>query len=274
MLIDLSGRAAIVTGGGKRIGKATAKRLAESGASVVIAEIDEHHGKAVADEICSDGGTAIFAKTDVSIESDIRQMTDACLKNFGRLDMLINNAHASISGNAEELDPEDWDYSFSVLLKAHYLGAKYAVGPMRLGGGGSIINLSSVLGKHPVRRRMAYTTAKAAVVQLSRQMALDFGPDRIRVNTVTPGDIKPTEHRQPRDPDFVPAGGTGVPQDIANAICFLVSDQASFITGSELIIDGGQMLPYHGQVAADTHRKETPEEYLGRRGRGHGTARS
>lgn len=246
MHVDLSNRTAIVTGAAQGIGAATARRLAASGARVLLADIQKERGLQVTASIVESGGQAEFHFTDVSREEHIRAMVARAIERFGDLHILVNNAHFEVAGSALEVSAADWDRSQAVLLRALFLGAKYAIPHMQAAGGGNIINLSSVLGHHAVRRYVTYTTAKAGVVQLSRQLAVDFGPHGIRVNTITPGAIRssPSDEGKPPHRDsavahMTPLRREGVTEDIANAICFLVSDQAAFITGAELVVDGG-----------------------------------
>ncbi|HEX6971298.1 MAG TPA: SDR family oxidoreductase [Limnochordia bacterium] len=245
MHIDLTGRAAVVTGAAQGIGAATARRLAESGAQVLIADIQDEKGKRVAASIPN----ASYVHADVGDPEQVRRMIDTAADRYGRLDILVNNAHWEVRGAATEITAEDWDRTYAVLVRALFLGAKYAIEHMRRVGGGCIVNIASVLGHQPLERYVTYTSAKAAVIQLSRQLAIDYGPDGIRVVTVSPGTII-TDERYAVEPDresisarLMPLRRNGRPIDIANAICFLVSEQASYITGAELIVDGGLTLP-------------------------------
>ena len=246
MLIDLTGRVAVITGAAQGIGAGTARRLAASGASVVVADIQEARGREVVAAIKHAGGVASFVYADVSEERQIEAMVDAAVAHYGRLDILVNNAHFEVHGSATEISAEDWDRSYAVLVRALFLGAKYVIPHLRAQGGGSIVNIASVLGRHAKTRYVTYTSAKAAVAQLSRQLALDYGPDAIRVNTVTPGVV--LTESEPSSSDAVlnttPLRRAGLPADIANAVCFLVSDQADFITGADLLVDGGITVPF------------------------------
>ena len=249
---------AVVTGAAQGIGAATARVLAGSGARVLVTDIQDARGQGVAAVIQAEGGVAAYLHADVSVEADIRGMVDAAVRLWGRLDILVNNAHFEVHGSALELSAEDWDRSYAVLVRALFLGAKYAVPHLRAAGGGSIINLASVLGRQPTRRYATYTSAKAAVPQLSRQLALDFGPDGIRVNTVTPGTIDTGRDEVPDRESLAarlhPLRRTGVPGDVAAAICFLASDQASFITGADLLVDGGSTIPFYWEPVAGARR--------------------
>lgn len=256
MRIDLTGRAAIVTGAAQGIGRATAKLLASLGARVLVADIQDERGETVARDITDKGGIAIYRHTNVSRTSDIREMVDACVEQFGRVDILINNAHFEVRGSCTDITEDDWDASFAVLLRALFSGCKYAIPHMLRQGGGNIVNLASVLGVNPTPEYVTYTTAKAGVIQFSRQLAVDYSPHGIRVNTILPGAIDTNENPTPAGIDrgrfhalLHPVRRTGKPEDIAHAIAFLVSDYATFITGAHLTVDGGMNVAYVGSVA-------------------------
>jgi NAD(P)-dependent dehydrogenase (short-subunit alcohol dehydrogenase family) len=180
-------------------------------------------------------------------------MIDTAVAGFGRLDILVNNAHWEKRGTVLELEEADWDRSFAVLLKAHYLACKFAIPHMRAVGGGSIINIASVHAFHVSDAYVTYQTAKAGVVHFTRQVAWDFGPDGIRCNCICPGDIPlPSEvAAHASDPEFLDERTMlkaikriGHPQDIARAALFLVSDLADWITGQALTVDGGEFLTF------------------------------
>ena len=201
------------------------------------------------------GGTAAFVHADVGRSDDIRAMVAAAVERFGRLDMLVNNAHWEKHGTVEELDEPDWDRSFDVLLKALYLGCKYAIPEMRKVGGGAIINIASVHAYSVSDRYVTYETAKAGVVHFTRQVAWDFGPERIRCNCICPGDIPlPSDiEAHAGDPGFLEERTLlkaikrpGHPRDIARAALFLVSDLAEWITGQALTVDGGEFMTLPG----------------------------
>jgi NAD(P)-dependent dehydrogenase (short-subunit alcohol dehydrogenase family) len=250
MNIDLTSKVAIVTGAAQGIGLGIAKRLAASGAKVLLSDIQQEKGQAVAQNI----EHASFIHADVSQEDDIKQLIETAVERYGRLDILVNNAWAGKAVSATELGSSEWDHGYAVLVKALYLTSKYAIPPMKRAGGGSIINISSILAHRPKLQHVIYSSAKGAVLHLTRQLAVDYAPDNIRVNSVTPGDIRT---RPPEDdvPDTTsldalisPIRRSGKPSDIANAVCFLVSEQASFVTGAELVVDGGLMLPFVDDV--------------------------
>ena len=248
----LTGQVAIVTGGGTGIGGATARRLAEEGARVLIADIDTQLANENVDRIKSAGGTAEVLQADAGSHADIKAMVDKAVALWGGVNILVNNAYspsgADTAGGATEISEEAWDRGMAVLVKSMFLGAKYAVPIMRQAGGGSIVNLSSVHGLLTAPKSLIYEAGKFAVIGVTKQMACDYGPDNIRVNAICPGHIV-TERMQQRWDDN-PAGleffaqqyplrRTGKPVDIANAIVFLCSDEASFITGHALVVDGG-----------------------------------
>lgn len=251
---NFEGQVAIVTGGATGIGGATARVLASRGAKVLIADIDEETAAANVQRINDANGMAAAIRTDVSKAEDSRRMVDDAVARWGRLDILVQNAFgvvtmpAGFQGGAEDVEEEAWDYGTSVLAKALYLGAKYAVPVMREGGGGNIVNLASVHSLLQAPGWLIYEAGKAAVVGMTRQMATEYGPDGIRVNCVCPGHIVTEGLEKMWEPnpaglafysDMYPLRRTGVPDDIAKAIAFLCSDDASFVTGHALVVDGG-----------------------------------
>ena len=248
----LTDRVAIVTGGAQGIGGATARRLAEEGARILIADIDLPTAEKNVERIRSAGNEADAVLTDVSKSSDVESAVQAAVGRWGRLDILFNSAFdvlTASSGGAVELPEERWDRDMAVMVKGIFLGAKYAVPEMRKVGGGSIVNVSSVHGVLGAPGLLVYETAKHAVIGATRQMATEFGPDGIRVNAVLPGHML-TERLidtmwkdNPSGLEFFkdqyPLRDVGRAEDIANAVLFLCSDEASFITGHPLAVDGG-----------------------------------
>ena len=250
-MTKFTGRAAIVTGGAAGIGGATARLLAEQGASVLIADINLAAAEANADNIRGAGNVAEAIAADVASHDDIAAMVQSAVERWGRLDILVNNAYSPTDesdGDALSVSERAWDAGMATLVKAHFLATKYAVPHMRASGGGSIVNISSVHGLLMSPRKLIYEAGKSAVIGITKQMAIDFGPDGIRVNAICPGHIV-TERQQERwdeNPsglryfeDQYPLRRTGLPSDIANAVAFLCSDEASFITGHALVVDGG-----------------------------------
>jgi NAD(P)-dependent dehydrogenase (short-subunit alcohol dehydrogenase family) len=275
------GQVAIITGGALGIGGATARKLASEGASVFIADIDDAAAAANVKTIQQAGGTAAASHVDVSQSADIARMVNEAVDLYGRLDILVQNAFGVISGvsviqgTALTVDEDGWDYGIDVLLKALYLGPKNAIPHMRATGGGNIINLASVHSFLQESGMLVYEAAKAGVVGMTRQMAIDFGPDGIRVNAIAPGHIvgeglakmweeNPTGHAF--FANQYPVRRTGVPDDIANGIAFLCSDDASFITGHTLAIDGGltiQLQEMFGARQAEYIRQHPETELPG-----------
>ena len=242
----VAGKAAIVTGGASGIGRATARILAREGAAVCIADVDADGGRQVVDEIAAEGGEAIFVRTDVGVRADVIDMFERIEEAFGRVDIVHNNAIRVRDGAATELDERDWDATLNIGLKAIFLAAKYGIPIMRKTGGGTIINTGSVHSLVSLPTCTAYDAAKAGVLGLTRTLAIDYGPD-IRVCAVLPGAIltpawngTPEEKRR-RYAQMVPAKRLGTGQDVANAVLFLASDEASFITGTALTVDGGML---------------------------------
>ena len=240
----LDGKVAIVTGAASGIGRATAARFASAGARVAIGDIDEARGAQAVDEIKAAAGTAIFTRCDVGLDSDVQRLVAATIDSFGRLDVLINNA-ADLTpyGNAQDCTLEDWNRSVAAGLTGTFLCSKYALAHM--GPGACIVNIASVGGVLPFVDQAVYVTVKGAVIQLTRSMALDFGPRGIRVNAIAPGaiDTRPVTEAQLRlQIARSPLGRKGRPEEIAAAALFLCSDEAEFITGVCLPVDGGWLL--------------------------------
>lgn len=247
----LAGQVAIVTGGAMGIGGATASRLAEEGASVLVADINAEAAQRRVAAIREAGGTAEALVADVGRHEDVRRMVEQAMSRWGTLSILVNNAYSpgeGVRGDAVEVSEEGWDRGMAVLVKSIFLAAKYAVPEMRRAGGGSIVNLSSVHGLLMAPGHLVYEAGKSAVIGLTRQMAIEYGPSGIRVNAICPGHIV-TERLAERwagNPSGLrffeqqyPVRRCGRPVDIANAIVFLCSEEASFITGHALVVDGG-----------------------------------
>lgn len=246
---------AIVTGAAHNIGRAIARRFAAEGANVLIADIQDEPGEAVAASIRSGGGEASFFHADVGTEAGNREMVAAAVARYGGLTILVNNAHWERRGSIEELSAADWDASFDVLLKAPFLASKYAVPHVRAAGGGAILNLASVHGFQVSPGYPTYETAKAALIHLTKQMALDLGGDGIRVNAIAPGAIPSDEMRaeNAHDPIWHERNilwnvleTVGRADDIAHGALYLCSSEARFVTGHTLLIDGGFLLGFKG----------------------------
>ena len=251
-MFDLSGRVAIVTGGAQGVGGGISKILAQAGAKVLIADIDIDMAKNTEELISKNSGIAKSLKIDVTSYEDLKNMIQAANDHWGRLDILINNAYAAADGQqggALEVTEERWESDIRALVTSVYAGSKYAIPLMQKTGGGSIVNISSVHGFLVAKKALTYETGKAAVIAMTKQMAVDYGSSGIRVNAICPGHIvteRIMETVWKNNPsglkffeDQYPVGRTGVPEDIGNAATFLCSDEASFITGHALPVDGG-----------------------------------
>ena len=252
-LLRLDRKVALVTGAAARIGREIASTFAGQGASVLIADVQDAAGAQATREIEAAGGTASFVHADVGRSRDIEAMVEAAVERHGRLDILVNNAHWEKHGTVVELEEADWDRSFDVLLKALYLGCKRAIPEMRRVGGGAIVNISSVHAYHVSDRYVTYQAAKAAVVHFTRQVAWDFGPERIRCNCICPGAIPTVEEHERTLADPARLSEVtllkalkrpGHPRDIARAALFLVSDLAEWVTGQALTVDGGEFMTF------------------------------
>ena len=242
----VAGKAAIVTGAASGIGEATAQVLAHEGAAVCVADVNVDGGQQVVDKIKASGGEAIFVRTNVGEATEVVEMFERTQAAFGRVDIVHNNAIWFRHGPATELEEKDWDGTLNIGLKAIFLAAKYGIPVMRKTGGGVIINTGSVHSLVSFATATAYDAAKAGVLGLTRTLAIDYGPD-IRVCAVLPGAILTplwkgvSEREQQRYANMVPAKRLGTGEDIANAVLFLASDEASFITGTALTVDGGML---------------------------------
>ena len=273
----LAGQVAIVTGGAQGIGGATARRLAEEGARVLIADVDEATAATNVATIRGAGGAAEAFRADVGKHEDVRAMVQQAVDRWGRLDILVNNAYAPLGGegrgSALEVSEAAWDRGMAVLVKSMFLAAKYAVPEMQRAGAGSIVNISSVHGLLMASNFLVYEAGKSAVIGMTRQMACDFGPLGIRVNAICPGHIV-TERMQTRWADNAsglrffeqqyPVRRCGRPVDIANAVVFLCSDEASFITGHALVVDGGLTIQLQENLGVHLahYIKEHPDAQL------------
>ncbi|HZQ99033.1 MAG TPA: glucose 1-dehydrogenase [Chloroflexota bacterium] len=244
----LAGKVALITGAAQGIGKGTALLFAKEGARVAVIDVDVPHGEETVAQIKADGGDAFFLECDVAVEANIQRMVEETVRRYGKLDVLFNNAYWNKPGTVVELDSADWDRALNVMCKAVYLGCKYAIPEMVKAGGGSIITTASVHGLLAAAKGAAYETAKAAVINLMREVAVDFGHQGIRANAICPGWIvtEKGEARVRENPESVtraehlyPAHRPGRPIDIAYGALYLASDESSFVTGTALVIDGG-----------------------------------
>ncbi len=254
----LDGKLAFVTGAAHGIGRATARRLGQEGTTVVIADIDTELGPDTAATLVEEGLAAEFVETDVADEASLRRSIDSTAERHGRIDILVNNAYWSAFGKVTELSKEDWDRSVATSLTAVFLGCKYTIPYMQRQGGGYIVNIGSIFGLVGGRNRPAYCSTKGAVVNLTRNMALDYIGDNIRVNCVCPGGVqtRPFAEGDEESPFWRgknypealnreqrslmhPIGRHGRPEEIADAIAWLVDPANKFTVGAAIVVDGG-----------------------------------
>lgn len=246
----LTGKVCIITGAARGIGATTARLFAWKGAAVVLADIKDKLGEKVADGIRSEGGQACYVHTDVTRAADAKNLAEAAVVAFGTVHVLFNNAGTAIAGKVDELSEEDWDRTFEVNVKSMFLCSKFVIPVMRKRGGGAIINQASESGLIGFPMHPAYCASKAAVINLTRSMAMGHAHENIRVNCICPGTI-PTPLYQEfmsslsnRDEvvEMIKKShplGLGTEEDIAYAALYLASDESKYMTGAPLIIDGG-----------------------------------
>ena len=248
----LESKAALITGAGSGIGRATAELFGREGAKVVVADLSVEGGEATVEAIRELGGDAIFVQADVSAASDVRKMIEATTQAYGRLDVLFNNAGLPMGATPiEEVDDDFFDRMMAVNVKSVHLGCKYAVPVMKAQGGGVILNTASTAGIRPRPGLSAYAASKGAVIALTKALALELAPFRIRVVSINPvatdtpmlpgffGTADPAEARE-RYIASIPMGRLNRPEDIAHAALFLASDEAEMVTGTAFEIDGGR----------------------------------
>jgi NAD(P)-dependent dehydrogenase (short-subunit alcohol dehydrogenase family) len=246
----LDGKVAIISGAASGMGAATARRFGKEGAKVVVADMLEDDGRKVAADIVAANGAAVFMTLDVTKEADWKRVVDDTIAQYGRVDILVNNAGISGSAVTDMLDTEAWDKLLAVNGRGVFLGTKHAVLAMKKSGGGSIVNLSSISGNTgQTMTHMGYNASKGAVRTLTKSTAVQFGADGIRANSVHPGLMPPMRTSgATADPEVrarmlkgVPLRRAGEVDEVANAILFLASDEASYVTGAELYVDGGYL---------------------------------
>ncbi len=248
---NLAGKRALVTGGASGIGRATALLLARQGVAVAVADLDEVGGRAVTQAIVDGGGQAIFTRCDVSRASDCQRAVQRAVEQWGGLDILFNNAGIIRRATVLETTEDEWDRVMAVNVKSVFLLSKYAIPVMAQAGGGVIINTASGWGLVGGREAASYCASKGAVVNLTRALALDHGPQNIRVNCICPGDTDTPMLRSEAqqlgeaEQDFMagaadrPLRRVGTPEDIAQAVLYLAGDASAFVTGASLVVDGG-----------------------------------
>ncbi len=274
-----TGKAAVVTGAASGICKATALRLAAEGAMVIAADVDEAGGEALAG---ASDGRIVFRRTDVCQVEDIQALMDFAARTAGGIDILFNNAGAGgARERIDEIDAQGWDRTMDLLLRSVAMGIRYAVPHMLSRGGGSIINTASVAALSTGMAPTAYSVAKAGVLHLSKVAAADLARHRIRVNAVCPGFIKTniftssfdvTQEAKDKVNRMLAAAADqaqpvqrgGTPEDIAASVCFLASDDAAFITGTHMLVDGGMLIgPRHSWDPATPGLAEAIRKVVG-----------
>ncbi len=244
---ELDGKVAVITGGASGIGEGTVKRFVEEGARVVIADMQEDKGRALADSLA---GSAVFINTDVTVEEQVKAAIDKAGSQWGRLDCVFNNAgFGGAIGPLEDTPVEDYDITMNVLVKGVFLGMKHAIPVMKKQGGGSLINTSSVAGLIAGHTPHLYSVAKAAVIHMTKSVALEVGENNIRVNAICPGFIVTplSTNTVGKDTDLgalnvkiiQPIPRAGKPDDIAQMACWLAGDRSTFVTGQAIAVDGG-----------------------------------
>jgi NAD(P)-dependent dehydrogenase (short-subunit alcohol dehydrogenase family) len=247
----VDGKSALVTGGGSGIGRATALAFAREGAKVVVADLNADGGRETVDLIERDGGQAVFVRADVARAAEVEAMVRAAVEAYGRLDCAFNNAGIGSTGvPLQDETEEEWDLLLSINLKGVWLCLKYEIAQMLTQGGGAIVNTASVAGLTGLRGSASYVAAKHGVVGLTRTAALELAQRNVRVNAVCPGLIRTplvgrAIARMPGREAMLlasePVGRYGEPSEIAEAVVWLCSDAASFVTGHPLAVDGGWM---------------------------------
>ena len=248
----LAGKVALVSGGGGEIGGGIARLMGAEGAAILVTDVDPAKAEAVAAEIRAAGGRATSMGVDVGDPAQCQAAAARAVSDFGKLTTLVNTAVAvTPDGNVESLELADWNRALQINLTGIFLMCKYAMPHLRACGSGSVVNIASSHGHIALHGRSGYCATKAAIMHLTRVMALDYGPDNVRANTISPGpiDTKRSLRRygtrensnRIRGPGQA-LGRTGEVQEVSNAALFLASDEASFITGADLRVDGGQTI--------------------------------
>ena len=244
----LAGKAAVVTGGSGGIGSATLRRFVAEGASVVCADVDDEKGEKLIEELRSAGGSAEYVHCDVTSLDEVGAAVAKCMSDFGRIDVMFNNAATSTGGYVADLDPEGWDHSLRVMLTAPLYGMKACIPHMLEQGGGSIINTSSVYGLVASPGNAPYCAAKAGLINLTKTAAVEYARKGIRVNAICPGIVDTPMFEmvlsiglktREEAAAMHPIERVISPDEIANLVLFLASDESSAITAQAIVIDGG-----------------------------------
>jgi len=243
----MDGKIALVTGAAMGMGRTHAETLAREGATVVLTDIDDATGEGTAEAIRQAGGSADYMHHNVASEEEWKSVIDTTVAKYGKINVLVNNAGILILKPVDQTETSEWDKIFDINVKGTFFGIKHVLPAMQKAGGGSIVNISSIYGLIGAPSAAAYEASKGAVRLLTKATAIDYAPHKIRVNSVHPGVIDtPMTKDLLADPDVKQAIlGTTIldrpaqPQEISNAVLFLASDEASFMTGSEMVVDGG-----------------------------------
>ena len=243
----LDGKVVVISGGARGQGATEARMMAREGAKVVFGDVLDDEGRQVEAQILEDGNEATYVHLDVTREDDWRAVIDAAVSRYGRLDVLVNNAGILIRKSIEDTTEEEWDRIMAINAKGVFLGTKHAIPAMRESGGGSIINISSTAGLVGSDSSPSYSATKGAVRLFTKATAIQYAKDNIRCNSVHPGpidtpmiqDTLSDPARMERRMQRLPMKRVGTTEDIAFGVLYLASDESSFVTGSELVIDGG-----------------------------------
>src|SRR5262245_6433341 len=244
----LEGKVALISGGARGMGAVEARLFAREGCKVVLGDVLDDEGRAVETEIGKAGGDGVYVRLDVTREADWQGAVETAIGRFGKLDVLVNNAGVGGWGRVEEVTLDEWNRVMNINSTGVFLGTKAAIPAMRAAGGGSIVNISSQLGLVGVDNSSPqYQASKGAVRLLTKATAIQYAKDRIRANSVHPGPIVTpmTEARRTNPESYaltvsrIPLGRYGEPEEVALGVLYLASDEASFVTGAELVIDGG-----------------------------------
>jgi len=248
--VKLKDKVAVITGAGRNIGEETAKLFASEGAKIVIVDMDKARGDKVASDIKKSGGQAVACVANIASEADVDALVKAAVDAFGRIDILINNAAISDNKTILDISKEEWDRVLSVTLTGPFLVTRAVAKRMvAQGQGGAIVNVGSTSGERGRVRAIAYVAAKGGLHNMTRSMAVQLAPHKIRVNGVVPNKIgSPVgkDEFDPTRPVVNLAGRPGVPMDLARALLFLASDDSSFVVGEMMVVDGGALVTMEG----------------------------